>query len=262
MKTNKLLALAFVLGCACPTHLRAEDPKPDADGWISLFNGKDLTGWTPKITGHELGDNFANTFRVEDGVIRVSYDGYPEFGQKFGHLFYKTPYSDYLFQVEYRFTGEQVKGGPGWAKRNSGVMIHGQDPATMTKDQDFPVSLEVQLLGGFGSGERTTGNLCTPGTLVTMDGQLRREHCINSKSKTFHGEVWVTCEIESRGGKIIHRINGEEVMRYELPLLDEKDANAKKLIKEGKAELTGGSISLQSESHPVEFRNIRIKPLK
>lgn len=234
----------------------------DADGWIPLFNGKDLTGWTPKIKGHDLGDNFGDTFRVEDGVIKVRYDKYTEFGGKFGHLFYKTPYDNYIFSVEYRFTGDQVKGGPGWALRNSGVMIHGQDPATMTKDQEFPVSLEVQLLGGNGTAERTTSNLCTPGTLVTMDGQLRREHCINSKSKTFHGEVWVTAEIEVNGNKVTHRVNGETVMEYENPILDEKDANAKKLIKDGDPVLKGGTISLQSESHPVEFRNIKIKPLK
>lgn len=261
MKSIHLLALAAIT-CGAITNIRAEDPKPDAEGWISLFNGKDLAGWTPKITGHELGENFANTYRVEDGVIKVSYDGYTGFGKKFGHLFYKTPYSDYIFQIEYRFTGEQVAGGPAWAKRNSGVMIHGQDPASMTRDQDFPVSLEVQLLGGFGTEERTTGNLCTPGTLVTMDGQVRQEHCINSKSKTFHGDVWVTCEVESRGGKIIHRINGEEVIAYENPVLDPKHDVAKTLIKDGKPELTGGTISLQSESHPIEFRNIRIKPLK
>lgn len=262
MKSLRLLTVAALVGCSTLSNLRAEDPKPDAEGWISLFNGKDLTGWTPKITGHDLGDNFANTFRVEDGVIKVAYDGYTEFAQKFGHLFYKTPYTDYIFQVEYRFTGEQVKGGPGWAKRNSGVMIHGQDPATMTKGQDFPVSLEVQLLGGFGEGERTTGNLCTPGTIVSMDGQIRKEHCISSKSKTFHGEVWVTCEIETRGNKVIHRINGEDVISYENPVLDPKHADAQKLIKDGNVALTGGTISLQSESHPVEFRNIRIKPLK
>ncbi len=54
---------------------RQKEKEKDGE-WIQLFNGKDLTGWTPKIAGYEAGVNFANTFRVEDGMIRVRYDGY------------------------------------------------------------------------------------------------------------------------------------------------------------------------------------------
>jgi hypothetical protein len=162
----------------------AEAETAKEEKWIPLFNGKDLEGWTPKIRFHELGDNFANTFRVEDGVIKVRYDGYEKFGETFGHLFYKTPYSHYRFRCEYRFVGDQCPGGPGWAIRNSGVMIHGQDAATMGKDQDFPVSIEVQLLGGDGKNPRATGNLCTPGTNVVMGGQLVERHCTNSRRST------------------------------------------------------------------------------
>jgi hypothetical protein len=239
-------------------------PAAGNDGWIPLFNGKDLTGWTPKIKGHDLGDNYANTFRVKDGAISVSYEGYSEFGNKFGHLFYREPFSNYVLRVEYRFLGDQAKGGPGWALRNSGVMIHCQPPDTMTKEQDFPVSIEVQLLGGDGQHPRTTGNLCTPGTHVVMDGQLITRHCTESRSKTFHGEQWVTAEIEVRGNeRIIHRINGETVLEYAHPQLDPKDADARRLIKEGQTDLMlyGGYISLQSESHPVEFRKVEIRHL-
>lgn len=236
----------------------------ESDGWLPLFNGKDLAGWTPKIKGHDLGDNYANTFQVKDGAISVSYEGYSEFGNKFGHLFYREPFSNYVLRVEYRFLGSQVKGGPGWAFRNSGVMIHCQPPETMTKEQDFPVSIEVQLLGGDGQHPRTTGNLCTPGTHVVMDGQLITRHCTESRSKTYHGEQWVTAEIEVRGNeRIIHRINGETVLEYERPQLDPKDADARRLIKEGQTDLMlyGGYISLQSESHPVEFRKVEIRKL-
>ena len=194
--------------------------------------------------------------------IKVAYDQYPEFGGKFGHLFYKTTFSNYILRLDYRFTGEQIKGGPGWALRNSGVMIHGQEPATIGLDQNFPVSLEVQLLGGDGQKDRTTANLCTPGTLVTMGGVLRPEHCIASTSKTYHGEQWVTVEIEVRGPRVVHRVNGEEVIAYENPVLDENDPDARKLIRDGKKILEGGTISLQSESHPVEFRNIQIKEIQ
>ena len=234
------------------------------DGWISLFNGKDLDGWTPKFTGYPLGENFNNTFRAEDGVIRVSYDKWSEFKGEFGHLFYKTPYSNYVFHVEYRFTGEQVKNGPGWALRNSGVMVHGQDPKTMGLGQNFPSSIEVQILGGNGKAERTTGNMCSPGTHIEQDGALVKNHCVNSKSKTFHGDQWVTLEIEVRGDESIkHIINGETVMEYQKPQLDPGDQNSKPLIAAngGSVALKGGSISLQAESHPCEFRNIRIKPL-
>ena len=247
-----LLTLAFAVAPAA-----AQDA-----GWIKLFNGKDLKDWKVRITGHDMGDNFGNTFRVEDGILKVSYDQYKKFDGKFGHLFYKTPYSHYILRVEYRFTGKQVPGGPSWAFRNSGVMIHGQSPESMRKDQNFPVSIEVQLLGGKGSGTRTTANLCTPGTHVVMEGKLVTQHCINSKSKTYHGDQWVTVEIEVRGSKIIrHKIDGKSVISYSEPQLDKSDADARKLIEKNGVILKAGTISLQSESHPVEFRKVELKVL-
>ena len=236
--------------------------KPAAGEWIQLFNGKDLNDWQVKIRGHETGDNFGNTFRVEGGVLKVGYEAYEKFGEKFGHLFYKQPFSNYVLRVEYRFVGEQATGGPSWAVRNSGVMIHGESPATMSKDQDFPASIEVQLLGGKGSGERSTANLCTPGTNVVIDGQLVTRHCTNSSSKTYHGDQWVTVEIEVRGNKSIkHIVEGKTVLAYSEPQLDERDAHAKELAaKQGKM-LSGGTISLQSESHPVEFRKVELRKL-
>lgn len=231
--------------------------------WVSLFNGKDLTGWTPKIKGYELGDNYKNTFRVEDGLMTVSYDDYDSFDRKFGHIFYKDKFSNYKFRVEYRFIGEQCPGGEGWALRNSGVMLHGEDPAEMDKDQDFPTSIEVQLLGGNGKDDRTTSNLCTPGTNVVMDDKLVTRHCTSSTSKTYHGDQWVTAEIEVRGNKLIkHIIAGETVLEYTEPQLDERDEHAKALAeKHGGIQLSGGTISLQSESHPVQFRKVEIMVL-
>lgn len=236
-----------------------------ADEWISLFNGKDLDGWTPKIRGYELGENFGNTFRVENGTICVRYDGGYEdkFANRFGHLFFKTPFSNYIVRVEYRFVGKQLSDGPGWATRNSGIMLHCQPPGTMRKDQDFPVSIEVQLLGGNGKATRTTANLCTPGTHVVYGGKLWTQHCTDSKSQTYHGEQWVTAEVEVHGtGKIIHRVNNEQVMEYEQPQFDPGDPDAKKLMQEaGSSLIAGGYISLQSESHPVEFRSVKLKVL-
>jgi hypothetical protein len=232
--------------------------------WISLFNGKDLTGWTPKITGYELGENPGNTFRVEDGVLKVAYDRYDKFEGKFGHLFYKTPFSHYRFRLEYRFVGRQTFGGPGWAFRNSGIMIHCQEPKTMGKDQNFPVCIEVQLLGGNGQEKRSTGNLCTPGTNVVMDDTLVTQHCINSSSETYHGDQWVKAEVEVHGdGVIRHIINDKIVLQYTDSQLDPRDADAKKLLENGAEKMLGsGYISLQAESHPCEFRQIEILPLE
>jgi len=242
----------------------AKEPSKPADSqWISLFNGKNLDGWKVKITGYGLNDNFGNTFRVEDGVLKVCYDQYDKFGGKFGHIFYKEKFSHYRLRLEYRFVGEQVPGGPGWAFRNNGIMIHCQSPESMRRDQNFPVSIEVQLLGGDGKNKRSTGNLCTPGTHVVMDDQLVTQHCISSRSKTYHGDQWVKAEVEVHGnGRIKHIINGQVVLEYERPQLDEKDRDARTLIKDGNTMVSEGYISLQAESHPVEFRKVEILPLE
>ncbi len=237
-----------------------------ADGeWIQLFNGKNLDGWKVKLTGYELNDNFGNTFRVEDGLLKVRYDGYDKFGRRFGHIFYDQPFENYVIRVEYRFVGEQAAEGPSWAIRNSGIMVHGQTPESMRKDQEFPVSIEVQLLGGNGTDKRATGNLCTPGTHVVMDGKLLKRHCTDSSSKTYHGDQWVTVEVEVRGNTSIkHYVEGELVLEYTQPQLDESDEDAAKLIEQagGNKMLSGGSISLQAESHPVEFRKVELRKLE
>ena len=260
MRTAVACGLGLVVLLGVSAAARAEQP------WRPLFNGRDLDGWTPKIRGEKFGDNYGDTFRVEDGVLKVVYDPakYPTFGNKYGHLFYKEPFARYRLRIEYRFTGEQCAGGEDWALRNSGVMIHGEDPAAMPIDKDFPASIEVQFLGGAATGERTTANLCTPGTHVVMDGKLFTPHCTSSKSKTYRGDQWVTVEIEVDGNtKIRHIIDGETVLEYEQPQLDPKDARAKESLaaKGGDKQLSGGTISLQSESHPVEFRKVEIQLL-
>jgi hypothetical protein len=265
LASSTLLAVAPWAVAQTPQPTPTPASTPDKEGFVSLFNGKDLTGWTPKIRGFKLGENHNETFRVAEGMIQVRYDKYDMFDGKFGHLFYKQPFSHYILRVEYRFVGTQCKGGPGWAIRNSGIMFHGQDPATMRLDQDFPVSIEYQMLGGLGKGPRPTGNMCSPGTNIVLDEKVYTTHCKNSQSKTFDGDVWVLAEVEVHGSdKVIHRINGEVVMQYSQPQLDPKDPDSAKLIKarDGKLLLDSGTISLQAESHPCDFRNIMIKELK
>ena len=258
---NKSMTLIVLLLLMIPSfNSQAQNGE---DEWIQLFNGKDLTGWTPKIKGYPAGENFGNTFRVEDVIMKVSYDQYDTFNLRYGHLFYNEEFGNYIIRVEYRFVGEQCTGGQGWAFRNSGIMIHGQSPQSMALDQDFPVSIEVQLLGGNGTDDRPTGNLCTPGTNVVMNGGLILQHCVTSGSKTYDGDQWVTAEVEVHGNEIIkHFINGDLVLDYTKPQLDERDADAKKLIVAGELMLCKGTISLQSESHPVEFRKVEIKILE
>jgi hypothetical protein len=238
--------------------------KKKTGGWIQLFNGKDLTGWDIKIKGHDLNENYGNTFRVEDGLLKVRYDQYTNFNEQYGHLFYNRNFSAYLIVVEYRFVGEQVPGGPGWAVRNSGIMLHGQSAASMSKDQDFPISLEEQLLGGNGKDPRSTSNLCTPGTNVVMNGKLIKDHCISSTSKTYHGEQWVRAGALVLGDSVIkHFVFSDTVIVYNKPQTGGGNVtNADStLMKEGRL-LKGGSISLQSESHPVDFRKVELFDLK
>lgn len=252
----------IVFFCLCAS-IAFGQKKADKQEWQQLFNGKNLDGWDIKIRGNDLNDNFGQTFRVEDGKMVVRYDQYDDFKRKYGHIFYKGDFSYYRIAVEYRFVGEQAPKGEGWAWRNSGIMVHGQTAASMGKDQDFPASIEVQLLGGDGK-KRTTCNLCTPGTNVVMDGKLITQHCINSTSQTYNGDQWVRAEVLVLGDSLIqHFANGEKVLEYNKPQLGGGNVSGHDpaLFVNGKL-LDHGSISLQSESHPVEFRKVELLNLK
>ena len=262
-----VLALALA-ACAAPSSRAANPPDRDArtdasPQWIQLFNGRDLSGWTPKFAGYELGVNLHDTFRVENGVLAVRYDRWPGFSGEFGHLFYRQPFSHYVVAVEYRFVGEQVTGAGArnaWAIRNNGIMAHSQAPETMGRDQDFPISLEIQLLGGLGQGARTTANLCTPGTHVMMEGRLVRSHCINSRSGTFDGDQWVRVEALVLGDSIVrHIVNGDTVLTYASPQMGGGNANnlVPGVMQEGRL-LASGYIALQAETAPVEFRKVEL----
>jgi hypothetical protein len=227
---------------------------------MQLFNGRDLSGWDIKISGHELNENYKNTFRVRDGMLVVSYDDYERFDGEFGHIFYNRKFSDYILRVEYRFTGEQVPGGAGWARKNNGAMLHSQSAESMGLDQDFPVSIEAQFLGGLGEGERPTMNVCTPGTHIVMDGELVTRHCNNSTSATYHEDEWLTVEmIVHGGGDIYHVVAGDTVLTYSSPQVGGSLPEGFPLA-EGTL-LTEGYIALQAESHPIEFRKIELLEL-
>ncbi len=266
---KKYVILILILSTFSLFNCKNEEKKNNIesskkDNWVKLFNGKDLKGWTIKIKNHPLDENYKNTFIVENGVMKVNYDEYNDtFNESYGHIYYNKEFSNYKFKMQYRFTGNQLKDGAGWATRNSGVMIHCENPKNIALNQSFPVSIEVQLLGGLDSGERPTGNLCTPGTHVEINDELFTSHCINSKSKTFNGDQWVNLEIEVRNDSIIkHFINGENVLTYTKPQIGGSVDHHQEYWKgkEG-TRLKKGYISLQSESHPVEFKNIEILEL-
>ncbi|MBK1833057.1 3-keto-disaccharide hydrolase [Roseibacillus ishigakijimensis] len=245
--------------------LWGQDSSPTNEGWVSLFNGKDLSGWTPKFAKHELGVNLHDTFVVEDGILKASYENYEAFENQFGHLYTDLAYSHYILRLEYRFAGKMMPDAPHYVNLNSGVMFHSQPPQSMTREQAFPVSLEFQFLADEGNGRRPTGNVCTPGTHLEQNGELVTQHIVESSAPTFPAEEWVSIELEVHGSEqVIHRVNGKEVLRYQSPQLDPQGhiVSTKELSERGvPRELAFGHLALQAEGQPVWFRNIQLKPL-
>ena len=267
-----LLCLYLLLQTLIPAFAQ---PKPNQRDWEQLFNGKDLSGWDIKIAGHAVNDNYLDTYRVENGMIRISYDKYKNFDKKFGHMYFNKPYSHYIVRFTYRFVGEQTPGGAVWNVRNSGVMVHSQSAKSNSLNQDFPVSLEVQMLGGLGKGPRYTANLCTPGTQVYMNGKLNPAHCIDSKSKTYDGDQWITIDAVVLGDSIVHHIiEGDTVLTYQRLEVgggfvsgqyDFKFAgidNGDYWMARQNTPLGSGYIALQAESHPIDFRRVELLNLK
>jgi hypothetical protein len=264
------LLLVGYYSCSSPNTSQKEE-------WISLFNGKDLSDWTIKFANHDLNVNYQNTFRVQDSMIRIAYDQYGSFNDAYAHMYFKNPYSYYKLRFDYRFSGEQVIGGEDWNVRNSGVMLHSQSAESNDYGQYFPVSIEIQLLGGLGVGDRPTGNVCTPGTALVIDGKVDYRHCISSHSKTYHGDRWVSAEVVVLGGEsIVHLIENDTVLKYQSPQIGGGFINPSRendwtslgvveskedwIARDGEI-LTQGYISLQAESHPIDFKNIQLLDL-
>lgn len=255
--------LSFFVLSGCSGGKKISDPRPD-EQWIRLFNGTNLDDWIVKIHHHDVGVNAGNTFRAEDGMIKVRYDQYGDFNEQFGHLFYKTPFSDFHLKLEYRFSGELQKGAPSYTLLNSGVMFHSQDPRTILKEQNWPISIEMQFLAGLGDGKpRPTGSMCSPGTDIVYRGRIYDGHCLNSSSKTYAKNEWVKAELIVRHDSLItHVINGDTVLQYSKPTMGGGIVTGydTALWRPG-TPLTAGYVALQSEGQPVEFRNIFLRKL-
>ena len=261
----KAIAAAILCLTAAPWAGALAQTGASTEDWIQLFNGRDLEGWTMKFSKHDLGENFNDTVRAKDGVLQIRYDRWRGFDGEFGHVFYKEPFSYYRLVAEYRFVGEQVAGGPAWAVRNNGLMLHCQKPSTMLKDQDFPISIEVQLLGGLGNGRpRTTANLCTPGSHVVMNGQLHTPHCTNSSSGTYEGDQWVRVEVEVHGDELVrHIVDGRTVLEYTKPQIGGGNvAPVDPAVKIDGTPMNAGYIAIQAETAPTDFRKIELLNLE
>lgn len=262
----KLFSLVCIgiLCIQCKTTKKLATPAQEE--WVAMFNGKDIDHWTTKIQHYEVGNNHGDTFRVEDELIKVRYDQYEgDFNDRYGHLYYNMPYSYYHISMEYRFVGELHPGAPSFTLLNSGIMFHSQDPRTMPKEQDWPISVEMQFLAGIEEGkERPTGNMCSPGTDVVYEGIIDPRHCISSSSKTYFGEQWIKAEAIILGDSLVtHIINGKPVLQYSKPQIGGGVANRfDPKIKIDGTLLKEGFIALQSEGQPIDFRNIKIKNLK
>lgn len=262
MNTLKIYSVTIIIIMA--VSCSNKKTKSDNNEWRSLFNGKNLNGWVAKFHHHELGDNYANTFRVENGTIEVNYEGYSTFDERYGHLFYDEPFSSYHLKFEYKFTDQWLKDAPSYTFRNSGIMFHSQDPKTILKEQDWPISVEYQMLAEEIDGEpRPTGNMCSPGTDVIYNNEKDPRHCISSSSKTYPWDVWVQGElIVYKDSLVIHKVNGKKVLTYTKPQVGGGVANRyDSLIKIDGTPLTKGYIGLQAEGQGIAFKNILIKEL-
>ena len=260
-----LLGVLLFSGCTGGAGRIEEAEDPDEATWIDLFDGETLDGWTAKLQHHEVGDNYAMTFRAEDGIIKVRYDGYEEFGDRFGHLYYYRPFSHYRLALEYRFVGEAMPDAPEYARLNSGLMFHSQDPRTMPVGQDWPISVEFQFLAEEELGQpRPTGNMCSPGTAIVYEGQLDERHCIESIAGTYPKDRWVSAELLVLGDSLArHMIEGEQVMEYTHPQIGGGVVSGyDPAQKQDGGLLAAGFIALQGEGQEIDFRNVRLLNLK
>lgn len=257
MPRHAALAVALMLSACAPT---TDTGGADEAGWVSLFDGETLDGWVPNFAGEPVGVNYRDVFQADNGVLRVDYTGWDSFDGKFGHIFSDRDYAAYDLRFEYRMFGEQVPGAPDWALRNNGVMLHAQAPETMALEQGFPRCLELQLLNGGGVPERSTGNICTPGTFVILDGELDRAHCISSPKPEISGEDWIAVRAEvNADGSVRYFVDGEETFAIDAVVVQTDDPMVPASGLDELTPIRSGRIAFQAESHPTEFRNIQIR---
>lgn len=244
---------------------------PNDTVWTRLWTGTNLSDWDIKFQGSALNVNLNNTFRAVDGNLEVNYSGWSSFNNQFGHAGYKVrPFSFYLLRAEHQHWGSQPSGSPGWAKENNGLMLHSQSVASMGINQDFPVSMETQLLGSGNteSDNNSTLNLCTPGTAfyTTATGGTRNDaHCISASNNTRVGTgVWQWSTVLVMGDSIIRHYNGPAAtgtptFTYYRPVrATNSGAGGVTIPMVNNERITEGYITIQAETHPYRFRVIDV----
>ncbi|MFY0625602.1 MAG: DUF1080 domain-containing protein [Reichenbachiella sp.] len=246
-----------------------EPENTEQESWQQLFNGKDLKGWSIKFSGHEIGDNYKNTFVVEDSILKVNYSEYDSFNNKYAHLYYEKPFSHYRLKIEYRFVGVPVPGAPSWCDWNSGVMLHSQSAQEQQLNQNFPVSIEMQFLGKVEGESRTNGNLASPGTHVLAYDSLYKNHMLYSNYSAPEGDEWINIEAVVLGDSIVHHIvEGDTVLTYSSPRVGGWEKNSERWVEDNSwmienegMPLKKGYIALQAESHAIHFRKVELLDL-
>ncbi len=232
-----------VLSVSVPMHGGSANQTPSAapeatspTAVVSLFNGRDLSGWTPDVPDRDADPKGPPSFVVRDGKL-VSL-GKPE-----GHLLTDGRYRDYRLELEYRFSAT-----PG----NCGVLIHASKPRALYKM--FPQSIEVQMMSGNAGdfwvirediktkdmeARRPRG----PGEQWgSAEGDARRIVNLTDHSEKPVGQ-WNSMVVEARGRTIKVWLNGD-------------------FVNEGfDATVDQGRIALQAEGAEVEFRKVQIGPL-
>jgi hypothetical protein len=228
---------------------------------VKIFNGQDLTGWVPLIKKSAFNVNYQNTFRADPAnqIIRVTYEDYPDtdFDGRYGMLYYDKYLTDYRVRLTYRFREPQAQNPSQWGKNNTGLMLFGIDPRDVMGDPDFPPAIEIQLLGTPSTGGTNNANLCQPGGMWVSklfgENNGSGNGCKASKSgpAPTAGE-WVTIEAEvlvSGETKIYqHPETITPVLSISGPMYNNQP-------------VLGGYMAIQSESQPVEFKDIELKEL-
>jgi hypothetical protein len=203
---------------------------------VSLFNGKDLSGWTADVPAADNDASVSPSFIVRDGLL-VS------MGEPRGHLITDRSFSNYRLDVEYRFPG---KGG------NCGVLVHASTPRALY--DMFPQSIEVQMQAG------DAGDFwCIRENIEVPDMEKRRPRKVGQAygggpedarrilnltdgSEKPLGQ-WNHMAIECRGREIKVWVNDD-------------------LVNDGvNATASSGKIALQAEGTEVEFRRVDLTPL-
>ena len=253
-------ASAAIFGGLCFHAPRAQTPADTA--WINLI--QNFSDWDLKLRYQNLNVNWNNTFQMVGGVLTVDYSNYVDFtNEPFGHACYKVrPFSYYYLRAEYQVWGNQVPLGPGWALQNNGFMLHSQSMASMGLNQDFPMSLEAQLLGP-GNGSSTM-NLCTPGSAfytTATGGTVNLNHCINATSqpRAAVNTGWQPVSALVLADSVVrHYVNNVLVLTYYRTVQYQGNVSGNTITITNNAPLNQGYITIQAESHPYRFRRIDV----